>query len=340
MVNKWGKPGLWRHADGCFYVVKTVGGKKNYLGPIKAPIGTEDFDREYWAIRTGKAAVAKRSWRALIKSYRASDRWTGLKPRTRADYELVLVYIEEKNGDRDATRVTRADAVKAMEANRHRVRFANYIAQVMSILVEHAKDIGWMRDNPIAGVRLLKMPEGKRQPHIPWTDAAVAQARADMGPLPRLILELGIGTVQRPGDLPDFTWGDFDGASLTLRQNKTDKPLILPCTEALLAELCRHRAALDFAPHPSRHILTNQAGARLTYRAMARLFLAERKRLGLMTYDIHALRYRGVMELAWHGCDDDEIAAYSGHMSKDMIRKYAGEARQVMRARQAKGKRR
>ena len=45
------------------------------------------------------------------------------------------------------------------------------------------------------------------------------------------------------------------------------------------------------------------------------------------------------MELAWAGCDDDEIAAYSGHASKEMIRKYAGEARQITRARQARDKR-
>jgi hypothetical protein len=44
------------------------------------------------------------------------------------------------------------------------------------------------------------------------------------------------------------------------------------------------------------------------------------------------------MELAWAGCDDDEIASFSGHATKSMIRKYAGEARQIMRARQAGAK--
>ena len=72
---------------------------------------------------------------------------------------------------------------------------------------------------------------------------------------------------------------------------------------------------------------------------MAEIMRRERARLGLLAYDLHALRYRGVMELAWAGCDDDEIAAYSGHASKDMIRRYAGEARQIMRARQAREKR-
>jgi hypothetical protein len=65
----------------------------------------------------------------------------------------------------------------------------------------------------------------------------------------------------------------------------------------------------------------------------------ERHRLGLMQFDQHGLRYRGVMELAWAGCTDEEIASYSGHASLDMIRKYAGEARQIVRARQAKEKR-
>jgi integrase len=73
---------------------------------------------------------------------------------------------------------------------------------------------------------------------------------------------------------------------------------------------------------------------------MAQIMLDERKRLDLAAHDLHALRYRGVMELAWSGCDDDEIASYSGHSSKEMIRKYAGIARQRTRARQANAKRR
>lgn len=63
-------------------------------------------------------------------------------------------------------------------------------------------------------------------------------------------------------------------------------------------------------------------------------------RLGLLAHHLHALRYRGVMELAWAGCTDDEITAYSGHASKVMVIKYAGEARQIVRARQAREKRR
>jgi len=57
--------------------------------------------------------------------------------------------------------------------------------------------------------------------------------------------------------------------------------------------------------------------------------------MGLMAFDKHALRYRGGMELAWSGCENDETASDTGHTTKAMIKKYAGEARQIMRARQA-----
>jgi hypothetical protein len=45
------------------------------------------------------------------------------------------------------------------------------------------------------------------------------------------------------------------------------------------------------------------------------------------------------MELAWGGCTDDEICSFSGHASRKMVEKYAGDARQIMRARQAAEKR-
>lgn len=101
-----------------------------------------------------------------------------------------------------------------------------------------------------------------------------------------------------------------------------------------------HRAGLGYFPLASKAILSLDNGNRMTYFYMAKVVRAERIRLGLEAYDLHALRYRGVMELAWAGCSDDEIASFSGHATMAMIRKYAGEARQIMRARQAHKKRR
>lgn len=319
---------LWSPKPGVHYVRR-----KGKYTRINAEPGTEDFDRLYWSILNGKT-VPRTSWAALVASYRASDRWLALRTRTRADYQLVLDYITAKNGDKDMTRAKRADVLAAMEANRHRVRFANAIPQVMSILCEHAIDLGWRADNPAKGARRLVVPVEKRKPHVPWPDEAVALWRAEARPLPRLIFEIGVGSVQRPADWCRFTWGDYDGRALRLTQGKTGVSLTLPCTPQLVA-------VLDATPRrePSQTILVKPDGNPMSYYALAAIMLAERKRLGLTAYDLHALRYRGVMELAWAGCDDDEIASYSGHASKAMVRKYAGDARQIMQARRAAEKR-
>lgn len=325
---------IWRHPKGRVYVRL-----KGRLYRIKAPEGTAEFDQQYWEILTGKRMQAKTSWAALMDDYRLSDRWTGLKPRTRQDYDKVMDYLREKIGARDVKSLTRADVIAAQKANAHRTRFANYIPQMLVILCEHAIDLGWIQNNPAKGVRAFKTPSDRTREHLPWPDWAVDKFRAEADPRALLIFEIGVGSVQRPGDWVGFRWGDYDGDSLTLRQNKTDKPLVLPCTHKLKAALDQAKAALGAVPFAARPILTRRDGNPISYRYMADLMLKERKRLGLEAYDLHALRYRGVKELAWAGCDDDEIAAYSGHSTKDMIAKYAGEARQEMRARQAREKR-
>lgn len=329
MVN--GKRFLWT-PDGRRWFVRRRG---KYVR-IKAAPGSEQFDAEYWAILRGRVAAPGRSWDDLIASYRRSDRWVELAPRTRADYDRVLLYIAEKNGRRDATKTRRADVMAAMEANRDRTRFANYIPSVMSQVFEHAIDLGLMTTNPAKGLRRQKVPAVRQKPHVAWPDWAVDLFRAEARPEARLIFELGVGSVQRPGDWPRITWGQYDGDCLTVVQGKTGVRLILPCTAALRAALDDARPAGVGASVP---IVRGFAGEPVNYRTMADMMLRERKRLGLAAYDLHALRYRGAMELAWAGCTDDEIAAYSGHTSLAMIRKYAGEARQVMRARQAREKR-
>ncbi len=331
MVKKY----LWQHPSGRWYV--RIKGRYHR---ITAQEGTAEFDRQYWEILGGKRMRAKTSWNALIEDYRSSDRWLNLKPRTRQDYERVLIYLKERIGTRDVKALTRADVIAAQKANAHRTRFANYIPQMFVILCEHAIDLGWIKNNPAKGVRALKTPPERQKAHVPWPDYAVDLFRAQARDLPRLIFEIGIGSVQRPGDWVTFRWGDYDGDSLSIRQNKTDKPLVLPCTGHLKGALDKALSALGAVPLPSRPILTKRDGNPMSYRYMAQIMLKERRRLGLEAYDLHALRYRGVMELAWAGCSDDEIASYSGHATKEMIEKYAGEARQIMRARQAREKRR
>tara|TARA_R110002124_G_scaffold143809_3_gene308627 strand:- start:92 stop:1120 length:1029 start_codon:yes stop_codon:yes gene_type:complete len=337
-VSRWGgKKYLIETKPGFIYVRK----RGKYIGRIFAREGTAEFDREYWDILTGRAVEPRTSWRTLIGSYRNSSRWINLKPNTKKTYEFVLIYMLDKNGSKDVTRLRRKDVIAAQEANSHRAKFANDIPRILSVLCEHAIDIGWMDHNPAKGVKKKPIPEDRQRPHIPWTDAAVKKFRAEANERALLIFEIGVGSVQRPGDWATFLWGDYDGQNLGLRQNKTGKELpCLPCTPELKAALDREKRRIGGSPHPSRPILIARGGSALTISGITQLMLKERRRLGLEAYDQHALRYRGVMELAWAGCDDEEIMSYSGHNTREMVIKYAGLARQIMRAATAAEKRR
>ncbi len=120
---------LWRHPSGRWYV--RIQGRYQR---ITAKEGTPEFDHEYWQILTGKKVEAKTSWSALIKDYRVSSRWTSLEARTHKDYEKILSYLVKKIGGRNVKLLTRQDVLKAQRANAHRVRFANYIQQVLAVL--------------------------------------------------------------------------------------------------------------------------------------------------------------------------------------------------------------
>lgn len=339
MVRRAGrKPFVCEPKPGFLYVRRN--GKYTRL---HHPEGTPQFDQEYWGILSGHKIEPKTSWRALIADYRGSERWQKLKPATRQFYEHVLMYMLEKNGAKDVTKLRRKDVIAAQRANLHRTRFANSIPAVLSVLCEHAIDLGWIEANYARGVRKIAIPKDRQKPHIIPTDEVCAMWRAKADLLPLVMFEIGVGSVQRLADWASFDWGHYDGENLALAaQSKTGKELpLLPCTHELKAALDRLKASLRYAPHPSMPILVGEKGKRMGTSFMAQIMRAERKRLGMTrAFDQHGLRYRGVMELAWAGCDDDEIMSYSGHSTKAMVIKYAGLARQIMRARTASEKRR
>ncbi|PQO24135.1 hypothetical protein C2I36_04300 [Rhodobacteraceae bacterium WD3A24] len=100
--------------------------------------------------------------------------------------------------------------------------------------------------------------------------------------------------------------------------------------------------ARDAAQGP-RHgdtILTGQRGGPLSYRAAADRMRKLRKAIGAgKAHDSHALRYTTTAEMAALGYDDDLIMAVTGHRTKAMVEKYAGSARQKVRAIEAQKRR-
>lgn len=293
---------------------------------IRAEPGTSAFALEYAKILNAAPKVTeRRSFNQLVASYRKSDRYKRLAPRTQKDYEKVLAWVIDKLGPLPADKLQRKDAIRARDTNAGTQRFANYIVQVLRVLIEHAIDEGWREDNPVKGVALLK---STRAPREAWPSDRVTAFRKEADGRALLIFEMCLGTGQRIGDVLRMRWDDIEGEGIKVQQGKTGARLWVPFTPQLRDVLARTpRAGLTICAW-------GKAGKPTSYRGAAQLVLAVRKEIGAEAYDLHGLRYTAAAELAALGCSDELIMSVTGHKTHAMVAKYAGPARQKARAEQ------
>lgn len=288
--------------------------------------GTREFALEYAAILNGALLAPQvasgRTFAALVETYHRSPRYRSLAPRTARDYDKVLAWVKAKLGPLPVDQMQRKDVIRARDANADTVRFANYIVQVLRILMEHAIDQGWREDNPAKGVSLIKSNNAPREA---WPEDLIAAFRGEATGRTLLIFELALGTGQRIGDVLKMRWSDIDGDGINVTQGKTGARLWVPFTPHLKTVLAT----------------TNKVGATIcawgmgkptSYRGAADLIMAVRRKIGAEQFDIHGLRYSAASELAALGCSDELIQAVTGHATGAMVRKYAGAARQKVRA--------
>lgn len=299
---------------------------------INSDAGTPEFALEYAAILNGakiKPREEKRTFNGLVASYIASPRYAGLAARTAQDYDKVLEWVRGAIGPLPVAGMQRKDVIRARDANATTVRFANYIVQVVRILFEHSINIGWRDDNPAKGVSLIKSGNAPREA---WPQEMIDAYRRTTKSRARLIFELCLGTGQRIGDVLKMRWSDIEGDGINVIQNKTGAKLWVPFTPHL-------RAVLASTQKLGPTICAWGRGKPTSYRGAADLVMAARREIGAEDYDIHGLRYSAAAELAAAGCSDDLIAAVTGHTTGAMVRKYAGSARQKVRAIEAQKRR-
>lgn len=313
-------------------------GKRGYLyfcragstTRIRSEPGTPEFWAEYALARKGIAPVPPgKTFAALVAGYRRSPKFTALKPRTRSDYDKILTFITDRIGTEDATKLRRHHVIRYRDDNAGAVRFANYLVQILRILMEHAIDQGWRADNPAKGVALLKSTAPKRKP---WPPAMIEAYRAAATGPAKLIFELCLGTGQRIGDVLRMRWNDLDAGGVNVRQGKTGAALWVPLTPHL-------RATLAQTPRAGLTIVCNPDGRPMAYKTAQGHVMRGRALVGAEAFDIHALRHTAASELAALGCSDELIMAVTGHSSARMVAHYAGAARQRARATEAQGRR-
>ncbi|MFY0309661.1 tyrosine-type recombinase/integrase [Leisingera sp. D0M16] len=318
-------PYVYRQRNGLYFQRRGWPSKKM----INQDIGP-DFWAEYAVILKGVPQVpSKRTWTKLIRSYQNSPRWSKLKDRTKKDYRKVLDQLDGLFGPQDPAKIQRKDIIRLRDANADRYRAANYLVQVIRVLLEHAIDEGWRQENPAKGISTLKSPYEDRKP---WPAELIKKYRQEATGRELLLFELCVGTGQRIGDILQMKWGDIQDGGINLTQNKTGKRLWVPMTSPL-------RTTLETAPRRSVFLLTNHAATGpWSYRGASQAVRKVRESIGALEYDIHSLRYTTASELAIAGCSDELIASVTGQ-SMAMVAKYSATVRQKVRALKAQNTR-
>ena len=275
---------------------------------------------------------------AVLRHYKSHAKFRDLASRTRSDYDIHLSYFVDKLGHLAPSQIERHHVIawRDVWAKKNSPHFANYRTRVLSIVLEHAKDMGLLKksdENPAKGLRALKYERTERKE---WPAEKVEDFRASYpyGTRERTCFELCLGTGQRIGDVLMMQWGHIRGGVISVKQGKTGKEMDIPMTEHLRAALAaadRHKGALFIL---AKDMSKTKVPGPWAYRSASQAMRKARKAVGALDFDLHALRYTAGVELLLAGCDDDQIASITGQ-SLDMVRHYTRHARQRARAEQA-----
>lgn len=309
-------------------------GKKGYLyfvrgrlvRRVKSKPGTAEFAAEYAVLMKGIAPAPRRTISKLAKDYLQSAKWVKLAAATKRSYGRHIAYFVEVAGSVDPATLKRVHIIKMRDALADKPADANRKIGTLSVLYEHGIDIGWLKENPVKGVRRV---ESNGTPRTPWPAEMIDAFRAAADPRTLLLFEVLIGTGQRISDVLALRWSDLAGDGFNLTQGKTKRRLFIPLTDRL-------RSILSTLPRRSLFIIAQSNGNKLSYNLAWKDFMAVRRQIGAEAYDIHGLRYTAASEIAAiPGMTAEHVKAITGHSETAMVRLYAGPAMQRARAEEA-----
>jgi integrase len=292
---------------------------------MKEELGTPEFADHYSKLLKGREPTpTKRNFEALILSYFESNAYKKLKPRTKADYRKYIGHIRMIWGAKDPQKIETHHIYELHRANAEHWRQANYLVQVMVILMNHARLIGFLKKehgNPAKGIPLFKQ---KSEGWEPWPDDVREEFEKMASSRARLVYELCVGTGQRIGDVLKMRWDHFQDGAYDFTQGKGEKRLWIPLTD----RLTDHLAAIDKS---GLTVITDKQGRPVSYRTIAaemRNVKAKMEHSDAATYVTHGLRKNATIELYQSGCDDEMVKAVTGHSGVEMLKKYGGRIRQ------------
>lgn len=198
---------------------------------LSAEPGTAAFIEEVAALdaKVKRQAPSDGSLHALIVAYRAAPEFTNLAAVTQKDYQRVFDWLQPIND----TPLIEFDtaliyALRDKAYQQRKRRFANYVVQVIRLLLEWGKPRNHIAENVAAGVELLPRPKKMPRANRPWGDdeRETVLGEAEIGL--RVMIALGMFAGLREGDACALPKVAYDGALIESIASKNNEPLWIP----------------------------------------------------------------------------------------------------------------
>lgn len=241
---------------------------------------------------------------AMVRGYEASDAYLSRAVETRRIYAMWLKRLDRDWSDIPVPAIdtptvrTYLDGVPSLQSKAA-------AAAVISCVLAYARDHGHVDTNAADRLKLRRAPaRGERftaEECTIWLDAA---ARHPDGARMATVFLVLLYTAQRPSDSLAMPWSHYDGATITLRQQKTRRLMRVPCHGRLRA----HLDATKKAPRSSTLICGG-----LAYDPFNRAWRQICKAAGMPEKQARDLRRTAVVMAAEAGATDIQISAVTGH---------------------------
>lgn len=265
--------------------------------------------------------------KALVEQYLASPGYAEKADKTKRDYRRYLDELAVLVGHLPVRTLTRMAVNQIRDKYAGTPRKALYMVQILSLICEHAIELGWITNNPAKGVKkphqLAALPGGG---HQPWSDWQINQFRTHwpLASWERTAFEMLLGTGQRGQDIAKMSCGHIgrDGF-ISVVQLKGGNRLAVPQSVALTEAL-----AAWLHDHPHMAILAGLRGnkaptASTLSHGMHYAFVAA----GCEGMTVHGGRYTAATILHEIGLDWQTIGAITSQRTIQMVQQYTSKKR-------------
>jgi integrase len=295
-------------------------GSPEFMAAYEAAMAGQEARREIGASRTRPGTV-----NAAIVGYYNSLAFRSLAPNTQKMRRAILERFRSEHGEKRIGLLPREVIVRLL--GRMRPFAARNWLKTLRGLLQFAVAENFRADDPTQG---LKLPRVKTDGFHTWTEAEIEkfEARHAPGSRARLALALLLYTAQRRGDVVHMGRQHVSDGMVSVRQEKTGRPLKIP----IHSELQRAFDATD----GNLTFLITERGQPFTPAGFGNWFHDRCVEAGLPKHcSAHGLRKAACRRLAEAGCSAHQIAAVSGHASLREIERYTKAVDQVRLAREA-----